>query len=335
MRKRVFGRLDGAAVEEVTLESADAAVTVMAFGAGVRDWRIESGGRSLPMVLGFRSLDDYLSQSRSHGAVVGRVANRTRDAEFELDGRTCRLTANAGRHHLHGGTVGLGRRVWSMETDGAAEAVHLAYASPDGEEGYPGAVEFTVTYRLEGSRLVCEMRGVPDRRTPINLAQHSYYNLAGGADVRDHVLKVAAKAYTPLDEDLLPTGEIAPVSGTRYDFTRPVSFEDSDPERLGVDINLVLDPERDREKPTAEARSEWSDLGLRLWTDEPGLQVFNAARQEIAAAGHDGQRYGPFSGLCLEAQHFPDSLHHPDWPSIIRSPEEPYFQRLVVEIGRV
>jgi aldose 1-epimerase len=334
MKKRMLGRLDGTAVEEATLQSADAEVTVMGYGAGVRDWRVETGGRSLPMVLGFRALDDYVAHARSHGIIAGRVANRTRSAAFDLDGRSYALTANAGPHHLHGGTIGLGRRIWSLDTDGAAEAVHLAYRSPDGEEGYPGTVDFTVSYRLEGPRLVCEMRGVPDRRTPVNLAQHNYYNLAGGADVRDHELRVAAKAFTVLDEDLLPTGEISPVAGTRYDFTTAVSFEESDPERLGVDVNLVLDPDRDREKPTAEARSAWSELGLRLWTDQPGLQVFNAPRQEIPAPGHDGQRYGPFSGLCLEAQHFPDSLHHSDWPSIISSPEEPYFQRLVVEIGR-
>jgi aldose 1-epimerase len=334
MRKRVFGRTGGVTVEEVTLQSAEAAVSVLSFGCVVRDWRIDVAGRALPVVLGFRSLDDYLGHSRSHGIVAGRVANRTAGASFELDGRTHTLTANHGRHHLHGGAVGLGRRVWTMEPDGAAEAVRLSYTSPDGEEGYPGTVEFAVTYRLEGARLICEMAGTPDRRTPINLAQHNYYNLAGGADVRDHVLRIAAKRYTVTDDELIPTGEIAPVAGTRMDFTEPVSFEDSDPERLGLDVNLVLDPERDRDAPTAEVRSDWSGLTLRLWTDEPGLQVFNAAHQAIAVPGHDGQRYGPFSGLCLEAQHFPDSLHQPDWPSIIRSPESPYFQRLVVEIAR-
>jgi aldose 1-epimerase len=334
MKKRVFGRIDGTAVEQVTLESADAAVSVIGYGAAVQDWRVESGERSLPVVLGFRALEDYVEHSRSHGIVAGRVANRTAGASFELDGRRYELTANLGRHHLHGGALGLGRRVWAMDADGAAEAVHLSYRSPHGEEGYPGTVDFAVTYRLEGPRLVCEMSGLPDRPTPINLAQHSYYNLAGGADVRDHVLRVAAKAYTVLDNDLIPNGEIAPVAGTRMDFLKPVSFEESDPERKGLDVNLVLDPERDRTAPTAEVRSDWTGLGLKLWTDEPGLQVFNAAHQEIPVPGHDGQKYGPFSGLCLEAQHFPDSLHHPEWPSIIRSPEEPYFQRLVVEIGR-
>lgn len=334
MKKRLFGRIDGRAVEEVTLESADAAVSILSFGATVRDWRVDSAGRSLPMVLGFPRLDDYLEHARSHGAVVGRVANRTAYASFELDGRVWHLDANDGRHHLHGGSLGIGRRIWGMEPDGVAEAVHFEYLSPDGEMGYPGEARFTVTYRLEGSRLIVEMEGHPDRPTPINLVQHSYYNLAGGADVRDHVLRIAAEQYTPVDDEGVPIGTIEPVAGTRYDFRRPVSFEASDPERKGIDVNFVLDPARDRDEPSAEVVSDWTNRRLRLWTHEPGLQVFNTPRQEIEGEGHDRQRYGRFSGLCLEPQHFPDSLHHPDWPSIIRSPEEPYRQRLVVEIDR-
>ncbi len=334
MKKRLFGRFNGRAVEEVTLESADAAVSILSFGATVRDWRVDSAGRSLPMVLGFRTLDDYLEHARSHGAVIGRVANRTANASFELDGRTWQLDANDGRHHLHGGSEGIGRQLWEMEPDGARNAVHLEYLSPDGEMGYPGTVRFRVTYRLEGPRLIVEMEGHPNRPTPINLAQHSYYNLAGGADVRDHVVRVAAGMYIPVDDEGIPTGTIEPVAGTRYDFRRPVSFERSDPERKGVDINLVLDPKRERTEPSAEVWSEWTGRTLRLWTDEPGLQVFNAPRQEISAEGHDGQRYGRFSGLCLEPQHFPDSLHHSDWPGIIRRPDTPYRQRLVVEIDR-
>lgn len=334
MRKRLFGRLNGRAVEEITLESADAAVSIIGWGASVRDWRVDSAGRSLPMVLGFRSLDDYATHARSHGAVVGRVANRTAGAAFELDGRTYQLDANEGRHHLHGGSGGIGRRLWEIEGDDAANAVRLFYRSPEGEMGYPGAVEFGVTYRLEGPQLVVEMIGTPDRPTPINLAQHNYYNLAGGADVRDHVVRIAANSYTPVDEDGIPTGTIEPVSGTRYDFREPVSFEDSDPERQGVDINLVLDEARDPERPTAEVRSDWTNRVLRLWTDQPGLQVFNAPKQEIGAPGHDGQRYSRFSGLCLEPQHFPDSLHHPDWPSVIHTADTPYRQRLTVEIAR-
>jgi aldose 1-epimerase len=330
MRKRLFGRDPaGHAVEEIVLEGADAAVAILSLGCTVRDWRIDGRNGSLPMVLGFPRLEDYLHHARSHGALVGRVANRTARSQFVLDGVTHSLTPNEGAHHLHGGPGGLGGRIWEMEGDSATETVQLAYTSAEGEEGYPGMVDFAVTFRLEGPRLVCEMRGVPYRPTPINLANHNYYNLGGTGQVRDHVLWIAAPEYTPVDAELIPTGEILPVEGTALDFTTPREIGDTD-----LDINLVLDPERDRSKPSATAHCPRTGVTLELWTDEPGVQVFDAARMTIEAAGHEGQRYGHFAGLCLEAQHFPDSLHHPEWPSIVGTPDEPYFQRLIVGIRR-
>ena len=216
-----------------------------------------------------------------------------------------------------------------MEVDSGTGTVQLGYRSPDGEEGYPGNVDFTVSFRLEGPRLICEMSGRPDRPTPINLANHNYYNLGGGGQVKDHLLWVDAEAYTPTDADLIPLGEIRPVEGTHLDFREEREIGDT-----VLDQNLVLREGRDRKKPAARVRCPRSGMRLELWTDEPGLQLFDAPEMTIPARGHDGQSYGPFAGLCLEAQHFPDSLAHPDWPSIVRSPEAPYFQRLVVEIGR-
>jgi aldose 1-epimerase len=329
MKKRVFGRQDGRAVEEIVLESADAAVAILSFGCTVRDWRVDGPAGSLPMVLGFPRLDDYLEHARSHGAVVGRVANRTAHGRFTLDGRGYQLTPNEGPHHLHGGVTGLGRRIWEMEGDGAAGAVHLRYASPDGEEGYPGAVDFAVTYRLEGPRLVCEMSARPDRPTPINLAHHSYYNLGGGGDVRDHVLWIDGPDYTPVGPDLIPDGTIRSVADTGLDFTTPHEIGDAD-----LDHNLVLRAGRDPEQPAARVTCRRTGRRLELWTGEPGLQLFDAARMVIGTPGHEGQRYGAFAGLCLEAQRFPDSLNRPDWPRIVRSPDDPYFQRLAVEITR-
>lgn len=329
MRKRLFGRdAAGHAVEEVTLESADAAVSILSLGCIVRDWRIDGPAGSLPVVLGFRSLEDYLHHARSHGALVGRVANRIAGARFDLDGRTWDLVPNEGANQLHGGPGGLGHRIWEMEGDSASGTVRLAYTSAEGEEGYPGTVDFAVTFRLDGAKLVCEMVGVPDRPTPINLANHNYYNL-GGATVRDHVLWLAAPDYTPVDAELIPTGEIRPVEGTALDFREARAIGDAD-----IDHNLVLDPGRDVAKPSATLFSPETDVALALTTAEPALQVFDAARMEIAVPGLDGRRYGRFAGLCLEAQHFPDSVHRPEWPSVIRTPEAPYFQRLEVEIAR-
>jgi aldose 1-epimerase len=330
MRKRPFGRTaDGRLVEQVLLESDSAAVAIISLGAVVRDWRIDGPDGSLPMVLGFGSVEDYVLHARSHGAICGRVANRVRDARFTLEGREYRLTPNEGPHQLHGGPGGISNRVWEMDTDGASGAVELRLASPDGDEGWPGAVDFAVSYRLEGPKLVCEMRGVPDRPTPINLVNHNYYNLGGGGAVKDHILWLAASEYTPTREDLIPTGEIAPVEETDLDFRAPREIGDTE-----LDINFVLDAGRDAAMAAARVECPRTGVRLELWTAEPGLQVYDSFGVTVGAKGHDGQSYGPFSGLCLEAQHFPDSLHHPEWPSIVRSADDPYYQRLEVAIGR-
>ena len=329
MRKRLFGRDEtGRAVEEAILESGDAAVSILNFGCVTRDWRVDGPRGSLPMVLGFPRLEDYLHHSRSHGAIVGRVANRTGGASFTLDGETFELTPNDGPNHLHGGATGLGRRIWDMETNSAANTLHLFYRSPDGEEGYPGTVDFSVAFRLEGPRLICEMAGTPDRPTPISLANHNYYNLGGSGTVKDHLLRVDARAYTPTDAALIPTGEIRPVEGTELDFSEEREIGDT-----RLDLNLVLDPARDRKRPAARAWCPRTGRSLELWTDEPGVQLFDASSMTIEVPGHDGQSYGPYAGFCLEAQHFPDSLHNPEWPGIVATPDAPYFQRLVLEIA--
>lgn len=334
MRKRLFGRHEGGAVEEIVLESAEAAVAILSWGATVRDWRVDGARGSLPVVLGFPRFEDYALHARAHGAICGRIANRTRDARVTLEGVTYELTRNHGEHHLHGGTVGMQRRIWEMEGDTASDSVQLSYASPDGEEGYPGAVDFSVVYRLEGPRLVCEMRGLPDRPTPVNLAQHSYYNLGGGGTVRDHVVWIDAPYFTPLRPDQIPVGDLRPVEGTRFDFTAARSLAEANPEATGFDNNLVLAEGRDTTLPAARVSCPRTGLRLEIRTGEPAMQIYDGAGATIAVPGHGGETYGPFAGLCLEAQHNPDSMSNPDWPSILCSPEAPYFQRLEVEITR-
>ena len=320
-----FGTHQGRAVRRALLQEGETRIAILNYGCVTQDWRV--GGRSV--VLGFDNFADYPAHSRSFGIIAGRVANRTALGRFHLAGRAYQLPTNNGAHHLHGGDVGLGRRLWDMDVDSAGQAVQLRYVSPDGEEGYPGRVEFVVTVSLQNGQVTYDMQGLPDRPTPINLAQHNYYNL-GGADVLAHHLQIAASRYTPVDDGLIPLGPLETVAGTRLDFRDGAVIGEIDPERKGIDLNLVLDR---HDGPAVVAECAETGLRLQLWTDEPGLQLFNAPNMSIAVPGHDGTTYGAFAGFCLEAQKFPDSLNRPEYPSIIASPERPYQQRLVVEIG--
>lgn len=324
-----FGSFDGEDVMRAVLEDGDVSVNILNYGAVTQDWRVPLNGARRSVVLGFEEFNDYPKYSRSFGIIAGRVANRTKHGRFALDGVTYQLPVNPAGHHLHGGDRGLGKRLWNIEADGS-RAVRLTYRSEDGEEGYPGSVEFKLDVRLDGNAVTYEMKAQPDRRTPINLAQHSYYNLGEG-DVLDHKIRIPASTYTAVDEELIPTGELASVAGTHFDFRQAVTFGEIDPERLGIDLNLVLDDARDISAPAVEM-SHGNGSSLTLWTDQPGVQVFNAPQMQVPVPGLNGKDCGPFSGLCLEAQHFPDSLNHDHFPSIIHSPDRPYHQRLVVEI---
>jgi len=325
-----FGKFDGRDVTRATLTDGDVAVSILNYGCITQDWRVPLGGTRVPVVLGFEQFEDYPEHSRSFGIIAGRVANRTALGRFELGGIAYQLPINNGPNHLHGGLRGLGRRLWTMEADGP-RSVQLSYHSPDGEEGYPGAVDFNILITLEGRALTYVMTGVPDRATPINLAQHSYYNL-NAAHVLDHKLHLTAAHYTPVDDTLIPTGQIDPVAGTHFDFRKPAAIGDLDPRRTGIDLNMVLDADRDTTAPAAILEAP-NGLSLKLWTDQPGIQLFNAPEMTIAVPGLAGQRYGHFSGLCLEAQKFPDALNQPHFPSIICTPDAPYHQKLTVEIG--
>lgn len=321
-----FGTLDGRQVVRAHLQDGDTSVSVLNYGAVTQDWQV--GGRHV--VLGFETFEAYPVHSRSFGIIAGRVANRTAHGRFELGGQTYQLATNNGAHHLHGGDVGLGRRLWRMEADSRGKALRLQYHSPDGEDGYPGAVDFDVVIRLRGRELTYDMAATPDRETPINLAQHNYYNL-GGADVRGHKIWVDASGYTPVDKGLIPTGEIAALAGTHFDYRRPVTIGAADPQGLGVDLNFVLRAERAKGEPAARVDGP-DGLSLSLKTDQPGLQIFNAPEMEIPVPGLGGQGYGRFGGLCLEPQHFPNALNTPAFGSILCSPEQPYRQILSVRI---
>ena len=329
-----IARFEGADIREVVLEDALQSVRIMSYGAVTRDWRVTQGGRDIPVVLGFENFPDYPRHSRSFGIIAGRVANRTAFGRFSIGDRKYQLSTGASRHHLHGGALGFGRRNWTMEPDTKANAVRLTYLSEHDEEGYPGNLDVEVVITLADGELRYEMYASADRRTPVNLAQHNYYNLNGHGDVCDHQLRITASRYTPVDESLIPTGEILPVAGRRLDFRRFSGVTANDPGLSGIDHNLVLDADRNPEEPAAVLRSSETELELSLFTDQPGIQVFNAPQMAIPAFGHDRELYGRFAGLCLEPQHFPNYLNEPGWPQSFAEPDAPYRQSLRLRIAK-
>ena len=300
-----LGKLpDGREIREALLFSeAGAQARIMEFGATLRDLLVPVGGGVERVVLGFDGLDVYAQGGAHHaGAIAGRYANRIAQGSFTLDGSGFQLERNeGGRNALHGGKSGFGKRPWTIVEHGT-NAVTLALVSGAGEGGYPGTLRLWCRYELhEPSTLTLELEATCDAATIINLAQHSYFNLDGGEDVRDHELMIAADFYTPTDRALIPTGEIAPVAGTPYDFRSPRPIRlvpQGASEPFGFDTNFVLrgsNGERAGGVALAHAAtlsSRRNGLSLDLFTSEPGLQVFDCHHMSFAAPGHGGRRYG-------------------------------------------
>lgn len=326
-----IGQIDGRPVRQATLRSdAGVALKIMDWGAVVREWRVPVGGSLRPVTLGLADPADYPAHSRYFGAIAGRVANRIARGRFTLDGRTYDLPVNNGPNHLHGGPQGFGKRFWALEAD--ATSARLTLRSEDGDAGYPGAVDATVTYRLEGFRVDIALEATVDAPTPVNLVQHHYFNLMGAGDVLDHRLRVAADRITEVDADLTPTGRLLDVAGTPFDFRHGRSFRDAAGAPVAYDHNLCLDPARDPAAPAVELVAPDGALTLRLWTDRPGVQLYNGAKLDVAVPGLDGARYGPFAGVCLEDQDWPDAVNHPHFPGVIIRPGAPYRHVCAIEI---
>jgi aldose 1-epimerase len=284
-------------------------------------------GRPANVVLGHDALEAYLRDSRYLGAVVGRYANRIAHARFTLDGVTYRLAANNGPHHLHGGLHGFDKVVWRAEPfqqDGRA-GLALRHTSPDGEEGYPGTLTARVTYTVtDKDELAVDYLATSDRATPVNLTQHSYFNLAGSSDVLDHVLQINADAITPVDEAMIPTGAIVPVAGGPFDFRSPttvgarIAAADEQLRRgHGYDHNFVLNRSGPGLVHAARVVEPISGRRLDVHTTEPGLQLYT----------------GEPRGMCLETQHFPDSPNQTAFPSTILRPGAEYRSQTVFAFG--
>ena len=294
-------------------------------------WVPDREGRLGNIVLGFDNLRQYLAGNPSYlGCTVGRVANRTARGRFQLDGKKYKLAVNNGPHHLHGGAKGFDKVVWSAKiVNGREAAVAFTYLSRDGEEGYPGNLDVTVLMTLTNcDELRIDYTATTDRATPVNLTNHSYFNLIGRGNVLGHELKLAAKAYIPVDATSIPIGKQVPVAGTAFDFTKrkPIGrdFARLTGKPIGYDHNFVLKGGGQRLAACATVYERTSGRVMEVRTTEPGVQVYTGNWLDGTQCGHSGIYYAQHSGLCLETQHFPDSLHHPRFPPIILRPGQTY-----------
>lgn len=326
---REFGILPAGPVHEISIGDPDALqARVLTWGAVLRDLVLTGrGGRGRHIVLGLNTLPDYLQHSPNFGAIVGRVANRIAHGRFCLDGVVHRAPLNdQGRHSVHGGGDGFGKRVWRLAHHDQA-SVTLALTSPHGDAGYPGAVEASCTYRVcTPATLRIELSASADRPTPLNLAPHSYFRLDDASDILDHDLQIHADFYTPVDEESIPTGEIRRVAGTPCDFrvARAVRRLDQNGQRVRYDVNFVLRSGCKELVHAATLSSARSGVALEVWTSAPGLQFYDGFKLNVAPPGLNGERYIANAGLCLETQHFPDSPNRPHFPSVVLRPGERY-----------
>jgi aldose 1-epimerase len=347
-----FGTLpDGRPATLYTLTNARGArADITDYGATIVRLLVpDRTGRPGDVVLGFNRVEDYTKASPYFGAVVGRYGNRIAGGRFTLDGRTFTLATNNTPGgipcHLHGGVVGFDKVLWTAEPvrRDHATGLKLEYLSRDGEEGYPGNLRVTVHYWLQDDNaLRIEYAAVTDRPTPVNLTQHSYFNLRGegDGDILGHVLTLHASRLTPVDAGLIPAGAPAAVAGTPFDFTTPhaigARIAADDPQLRhggGYDHNWIIDGEPGRLRLAAEVREPQSGRTLEVWTEEPGVQFYSGNFLDGTLAGKSGRAYGHRSGFCLETQHFPDSPNRPDFPPTILRPGETYRTTTIYKFG--
>jgi aldose 1-epimerase len=316
-----FGKMpDGTPVERVTISGGGLTAHVLTYGSVVQDLRLE--GHSKPLVLGFETFAPYLTHSPYFGATAGRCANRIRDGHVELNGVAYQLDCNfLGKHSLHGGAISMGKRVWSVEHL-ASDSVMLSIRLEDGEMGYPGNLTAHVTYSLLPDGVFdVKMSATTDATTLCNMAHHSYFNL-GEDNISDHLLQVEADQYLPVDEELIPTGEIASVAGTRFDFRQPNPVSQA---RL-VDHNFCCASQKCSLRRIATLSSAAGGVTMEVHSTEPGLQVYDGAKINIDLAGLSGQEMRAHSGIALEPQIWPDANHHKTFPQAVLTPDETYQQ---------
>lgn len=338
-----FGKLpDGREAKLYSLVNANGVrADVTDYGAIiVRLFVPDRSGRLDDVVLGYNRVEDYAKVTPYFGAVVGRVGNRIAHGKFTLDGKAYTLATNNDPGgipcHLHGGNVGFDKVLWSAQPTlvGNTPGLVLRYLSKDGEEGYPGNLDVTVTYTLgNDNSLRCDYLATTDKATPVNLTQHSYFNLKGegNGDILDHVLTLKASRTTPVNAGLIPTGTIVPVAGTPFDFTTPRTIGErvnSTDEQMkfggGYDHNWVLDNQSGKMALAAEVFEPQTGRFMEVWTEEPGIQFYGGNFLDGTLTGKSGKTYPYRSGFCLETQHYPDSVNQPSFPNTVLRPGQTY-----------
>ncbi|MFC9689419.1 aldose epimerase family protein [Kribbella sp. NPDC056951] len=350
IRKDPFGTTpDGKKVDVYTFGNGRVTISMLTWGATIQ--RVETPdrrGRVANISLGFDNLPDYAALSPYFGATIGRYGNRIAKGKFSIDGTSYQIPVNNGENALHGGPLGFDKKVWSAKTVQTSKAVGVAftYVSPDGEMGFPGELTTTVTYTLdrEDNLRIDYHATVKGKPTIVNLTNHVYLNLAGegSGPIDDQVLQLNAPKYTPVDAGLIPTGEIAPVAGTPFDFTKPTPIgarlRGDHPQLVvgrGYDHNFVLSTKTDPDGLRLAARAWDPEHGrtVTVRTDEPGVQFYSGNFLDGTFLGIGNKAYRQGDAFCLETQHFPDSPNQPNFPSTVLRPGQTYKSTTVYTFG--
>src|SRR5579864_6946133 len=344
--KQPFGTRDGRPIHLYTMTNAHGLrIQAMNYGGIITSMRVpDRKGQLADIVLGHETLEGYIPNPPYLGAIVGRYANRIANGTFTLDGKTYTLPKNDGPNTLHGGvTKTFDKVVWESQPLKDKNGVAFSYLSRDGEEGFPGNLKVTVTYTLtDSNELYIDYRAETDKATPINVSQHSYFNLKGegNGDILDHEIMINADKFTPVDKTLIPTGELRPVKGTPFDFTKSTKIgariEDKDEQLIlghGYDHNFVIDRKGAGMVLAARVYEPTTGRVLEVSTTQPGVQFYSGNFLDGTVTGKEGHVYKRRYGFCLETQHFPDSPNHPAFPTTILKPGEKFHQETVFKFS--
>jgi aldose 1-epimerase len=341
VEKAFFGLSpEGDSVMLYTLSNEkDIKVTITNYGGIITGiYTPDKNGKTSNIVLGFDNLEQYLDGHPYFGALIGRYGNRIAKAEFSLDGEDYILAVNNGNNALHGGLKGFDKQLWTPEVIACDEraALKLTYASPDGEEGYPGNLSVTVTYELLMDQLFITYEAETDKATILNLTNHSYFNLAGEGNILDHIVYINASKYTPVNDELIPTGELANVEGSPFDFRKPTvigaRFDELTGDPVGYDHNFVIDGMKGEKRLAAKALDPKTGRFIEVTTTEPGVQFYTG--NFLDGTLKSGiKTYVQHSGFCLETQHFPDSPNQPDFPSTVLRPGDKFISQTIFKFG--